>query len=219
MSFRGSSFAAMVNPRDNASQFAWSEERQVRDVLWKVQPGDLVFDVGCGFGAYALTALAVGASHVHCWTLNPDHIELMAETLVVNSWGGRATLNLTGLYKETGWLDAKESNHSISKVPGPGRFCESLDEYAARLPREMKLPPFDYQVAARGKTWLKVDTQGDELAILQGARQFIQDYQPTILLKTQDLAPSAWLTSRDGPGYKASTAIQDYGIWHCTYRP
>ena len=209
----------MVNPRDNASQFTWSEEREVRDVLWKIQPGDLVFDVGCGFGAYALSALAVGASHVHCWSLNEAHVALMTETLAVNAWGSRTTLNATGLHGETGWLTDQESCHQVLKVPSPGRFCETLDEYISRLPRVMKLPPFDYHPAARDKTWLKVDTQGDELAILRGAREFIQDYRPTILLKSPGTAALAWLTGTEGPKYKEVARISAFGISHGSFRP
>jgi hypothetical protein len=216
MSFRGSPFAILVNPRENETWFAWSEERQVRDALFKVQPGDMVFDVGCGYGAYALSALAVGASHAHCWSLDPAHIEMMAATVALNEWGSRATLNLSGLHSGTGWLSAQGSSHLVSKVPG-GHFCESLDEYVARLPREMKLPPFDYQPAARDKTWLLVDTQGDELPILQGARQFIQDYRPTILVKTPDPGVITWLTS--GIGCKPGPSVQAYGTWHRTFKP
>jgi len=219
MSFRGSPFAILVNPRDNATWFAWSEERQVRDALFKVQPGDLVFDVGCGYGAWAISALAVGAAHVHCWSLDSKHIELMAATVALNEWGSRATLNLSGLHGGTGWLSAQESCHQVSKVPGQGHFCESLDEYISRFPREMKLPPFDYHPAARGRTWLKVDTQGDELAILEGARQLIQDYQPTILLKSPGADVITWLTSGTGPGYKMAANISAYGISHGCFRP
>jgi FkbM family methyltransferase len=211
----------MVSTRHHASHFAYSQERQLREQLFQVQPGDLVLDVGCGYGAYAFSALAIGAAHIHCWDLDATCVSTMAKTVEVNGWERRATLNLTGLHRETGWLNTPECHHTPSKLPGPGRFCETLDEYVSRLPREMKLPPFEYQVAARGKAWLKVDTQGDELPILQGARQFLLDYRPTIMVENHTPEVTAWLTAsgQGDPCYIHSKTVQHYAVSHSIYLP
>ena len=228
--FRGIPFAAQVDEADHSSWYTFTDEQVVRDTLFEIQAGDLLFDVGCGFGSYAFSALAIGAAHAHCWSINAPHIELMKLTAAVNGWEGKVTLNGTGLYKESGWL--VESSQAFTQAAVPGQECfqvETLDDYIARLPREMKLPPFEYQVAARKKTWLKIDTEGAELEILQGAKQFIQDYRPTILLENHDFKRPgaaqgvlAWLTTsteEGGPGYEHIKTVPHYSVSHSVYRP
>ena len=65
------------------THWTFADEQIVRDTLFEVQSGYTVFDVGCGFGSYAFSALAIGATHAHCWSVNAPHIELMEQTAEV----------------------------------------------------------------------------------------------------------------------------------------
>jgi len=234
--FRDVPFNVLVNtePDNDSSSFTFTDEQVVRDTLFNVKSGDLVFDVGCGFGSYAFSALAIGALHAHAWSINTPHVEMMHKSIALNpGWDSRITVNGTGLYKESGWLC--EATQAFSKTWFEGSFpVATLDDYVSKLPRVMRdtdlygRPSTPY-LAARGKTWLKIDTEGAELNILQGAKQFLLDYRPTILLENHEsLVPGItqacqdWLhvwQSNGGPGYSVLKWVPYCRVSHSVYLP
>jgi FkbM family methyltransferase len=220
--FRGQDFQAVVNPQDHSSWWTFTDEQVVRDTLFQVQPGDMLFDIGCGYGSYAFSALAIGVTHAHCWTINPPHLDLMKLSVAANGWTDKVTLNGTGLYKEPGWL--VESTQAFTQAAVPGQECfqvDTLDAYVARLSSTLLPTP--------GKVWLKIDTEGAELNILQGAKQFILDYRPTIILENHEsLVPGItqacqdWLhvpLNHGGPGYQVSKWVPYHKVSHSVYLP
>jgi FkbM family methyltransferase len=233
--YRKVPFNVLVNtePDNDSSSFTFIDEQIVRDTLFQVRPGDLVFDVGCGFGSYSFSALAIGALHAHAWSVNTPHVEMMHKSIALNpGWDSKITVNGTGLYKESGWLC--EATQAFSKTWFEGSFpVATLDDYVSKLPWAGQLidngsasTPF---LAARGKTWLKIDTEGAELNILLGAKQFLLDYRPNILLENhENLVPGItqavqeWLSipqANGGPGYRVSKWVPHHHVSHSVYLP
>jgi FkbM family methyltransferase len=229
--FRDVPFNVLVNPEptNDPSSYTFTDEQVVRDTLFDVLQGDLLFDVGCGFGSYSFSALAIGALHAHAWSVNTPHVELMHESIKLNpGWDTRITVNGSGLYKESGWLC--EATQKFSKSWFEGSFpVATLDEYVARLPRVPAEGSPSTHLAARGRTWLKIDTEGAELSILQGAKQFLLDYRPSILLENHEkLVPGVtqavkeWLEiqqTNGGPGYELVKTVPYWHVSHSVYIP
>lgn len=233
--YRQVPFNVLVNtePDNDPSSFTFTDEKVVRDTLFLIRPGDTLFDVGCGFGSYSFSALAIGALHAHTWSINTPHVEMMHKSIALNpGWDARITVNGSGLYKESGWLC--EATQKFSPTWFESSFpVATLDDYIAKLPRVMGLAAdgssSTQYLAARGRTWLKIDTEGAELSILQGAKQFLLDYRPTILLENHEsLVPGVtqavkdWLSvsqANGGPGYKHSTTVPYWHVSHSVYFP
>ena len=86
------------------SWWSFDDERDVRDELWAVAPGDTIFDIGAAYGSYTLCALACGAAQVFAWSpqghpgaATPE-AEFMRESIALNGWSDRVRIFEDGLY-------------------------------------------------------------------------------------------------------------------------
>lgn len=144
-----------------------------RTTSWfRVKPGDVVVDVGAHVGRYSLIA-AKNASRVISIEPDPSNFALLESNIKLNGFSnilpmklaasnnpGRRRFYLSGggdsgtssLEKSWSWaLDKGVTRRELDVE------CETLD----RLVMSLKLDHID---------WLKVDVEGHELAVLEGAR-------------------------------------------------
>ncbi len=137
--------------------------------LWKIRPNEIVFDVGCGNGTYALSALAAGANKVWGWTPRSSEREALTAALDAGGWGGRCTIFPFGCYDKKGFL--KQEGLIFSEKEKKGYF---------------QVMPIDSVVHGLGPprdSWLKIDVEGAELHVLQGATKLLRTFRPRILVE------------------------------------
>lgn len=175
MAFRGREFVAVkgkTHPGYSWDTFA-REEAELRDKYWTVGPDDIVVDVGASYGSYTLTALAMGAE---VWAYEPEPTVFvdLAWNVHANHWDTRAKLFNFGLSDVNGMVDMRKY---APHWPGHTIFGEyrvfALDSVAAVEP-----------------TWLKVDVEGHEEAVLRGALSIITRHQPKILVECHQFLDS-----------------------------
>lgn len=172
-SFRGVAFkiACLHRYAQDASWFSHEDESIVRDRDWHIGPGDVVIDIGSAFGSYSLTALASGASHVVCFNPNQEENGFVRESLRLNGWEDRATIYSTGLYSKSGWL--RDTDQTFSEIAQEGFFeVKALDDVGISFPGDLT-----------GTPWMKIDVEGGEVHVLQGARGVINKYRPNMLIE------------------------------------
>ena len=164
------STCSAVNPYALLQSFL--DEADLRHNWWQIQPGDVVIDVGAGYGSYTLSALAAGASKV-C-SIEPSRSEYfeLSTNLLLNSFQNRS-LHLNCLAGDTHGLAARffPENHSCCfnpVTPGEWRLSVPLDSLCSQAPKV---------------DWLKVDVEGAEGRVLRGALNLIQTYHPKILVE------------------------------------
>lgn len=208
-SYRGVTFNIM-HGYHNASIFTYQDEQSVRDSLFGIQPGDTLFDIGCAYGSYALSALAIGAAYVYAWTPDKDNHDTMALSLTANGWQDRVSLFETGLYSKTGWLDQPTQMFSTESFHNAFRV-QALDDVV--LTHEPVV----------GMCWLKSDTEGAEEHILRGSVKFLAKYRPKILLENHDfLIPNATRDVRaflESQGYEHQRTVPYNAISHSLFHP
>ncbi len=166
--FYGKSFTFALNEFP-ASALTFQDEVEVRKAFWKIHPHEIVFDVGCCYGSYTLPALAVGANKVWAWTPLDFERETLVASLDANGWGGRCTIFPFGCYSKTGFL--KQEGLVFSEAPQDGFF---------------QVRPIDSIVHGFGPprdSWLKIDVEGAELHVLQGATKLLETFRPKILVE------------------------------------
>jgi FkbM family methyltransferase len=169
------------------SWWSFFDELETRESWWNIRPGDIVLDVGADFGSYTLSAFAQGAAQVYAWSPPfklpdmPYECAALAQSATVNGWQDILAAFPTGLWSEPGFLAAFDG-------PRPAQFHPTLEAAQAAIAgQEGHCSAFEvHALDALGLSrvdWIKIDTEGCELPILQGGRETIARCEPRILLE------------------------------------
>jgi FkbM family methyltransferase len=171
----------LITPYVLREQQDWFEE-ELGFLRHMLRPGQHVIDIGANYGVYALSiANAVGPAG-RVWAFEPSSTtaaflaqgvaannfsQLVIETSAVSSKCGQAQLTLN---------DNSELNALTQEQPLTGSFetvnVVSLDECLRR---------YDWRDIAL----MKIDAEGEETHILEGARDFLARLSPLILYEVK----------------------------------
>lgn len=147
-----------------------------------VRPGSVVLDIGAHLGYFTLLASSLGAS-VHAF--EPSH---STRRLLESNVAGRATVVPRGMWHERTHLELKDfgSRHSAvntfltakeDSLGEPERVhaveVTTVDDYSERVGQVPHL--------------IKIDAEGAEAAVLEGARQTIAQHHPVITVEVGDV--------------------------------
>lgn len=139
-----------------------------------VRPGQVVYDIGANVGFYTLLAsVLVGPTgRVLAFEPLPRNVDYLRTHMRLNHCDNVAVVMA-----------------AVSDTTGTARFDGSGDSSMAHLATEGALAvetvTLDQMVFTRGEPppqVLKIDVEGAEVAVLQGGRQTIETYGPTIFL-------------------------------------
>jgi FkbM family methyltransferase len=153
------------------------EEAGLRGPHWLTGPGDVVVDVGSHFGAYALPALACGAT-VYAVDPDPDAMPILEAICALNPDLPGRLVTLPVALADVGGL-TPFYRAALEKLPHPSMVtpldCEfsSLDQLAV----EQNLDRLD---------WVKIDVEGLELAVLRGGERTLAEFGPTVLVEDHE---------------------------------
>ena len=164
-----------------------------------LRPGDGVVDVGANIGAYTVLCAALGARVV---ALEPSSRTraALADNIRVNDLGrrvrtyGLAAGGASGTAALTTGLDA--ANHLLDPADG-GTASEMVEV----RPLDALRAEIEEWLGGAPVALLKVDVEGHDLEVLQGARAVIGAHRPVILVEiwAGGLDVRAWLA---GEGYR-----------------
>jgi FkbM family methyltransferase len=186
-----------INPRWEHD--AWDgtyELPALESFLQLLAPDMIVYDVGAGFGFYALLAARAGA-RVITFEPDPENAEAVAEHIDVNCVAERVRLVRQAVYSHTGRVTLRISkgiqthrNTSalIGRIDSGTTFevlCTTLDDFIEHSP----VPNL-----------VKIDVEGAESRVLQGADHLFRKYRPHLLCEVHDhsnaVFVSGWLNER-----------------------
>jgi len=148
----------------------------VRDFL---RPGDLFVDVGANVGTYSL--LAAATPDLQVIAIEPSTIAYrrLVENIDINALGGRVSVLQAALGAEAGEALISVGHDAINHVLGLSETeehevvpMERLDDLVARSGRDVTL--------------VKVDVEGLEKQVLQGASQLLASTSPVLIVEAND---------------------------------
>lgn len=154
------------------------ELEMLRDMASRLQPEDLVLDVGANIGNHTLYLASVAACRVHAFEPNGHLCEALAQSIAHNSQGDRVTIHQVGVAAAKGiarfaHLDtANLGAQSLEKIL-------SDDEAGVEL---VALDEMEWSAAIR---MIKIDVEGMEIDVLKGAQQLIRRDKPILYIESQ----------------------------------
>ena len=185
MTFRGRKFKVRKGSTHPEYSFFCFEadEADFREKYWHPKEGDVVVDAGASYGAYTLTALAMGA-HVEAY--EPERSVFV--DLVANMDLNADDMNLSG------WASNFDESRRSSKCNTwqLGLWdddCEvDMASYAPHWPPGTITGPFRMARLDRSRMkkldWLKIDVEGCEDRVLRGAVETLNRCKPRVIVES-----------------------------------
>ena len=209
-----------ATPAD-ACRWSHIDETEVREELWDIKSGDIVYDLGSAFGSYALSALAMGAAHVVCVNPNPQEQDLLLASARLNGWADKVERINAGLWSEVGYLNDEEQTF-IPKGGGDFKVTRTVDGRHTQLFEVQTLDSLQLPVR-EGRVVVKADLEAAEAHMLRGAHRFFAQHQPTFVTIEVHVFKSATIeqetdAAMDELGYVPVTKRPYHSVMHALYR-
>jgi FkbM family methyltransferase len=143
-----------------------------------VRAGDVVYDLGANVGFYSLLGarLAGDAGAVYSFEPLPRNLKFLRKHLAMNG-----LRNCSVIDAAVADFDGTMKFES-SKAPTTAHLSEGGD-VAVRV---MRLDSMVERGEIRAPDVMKIDVEGSEVKLLQGAARTIEEFRPRILLATHD---------------------------------
>lgn len=170
--FKGKNFTVAkgtVHPEFSYFTFE-NEEHDFRDKYWNIKENDVVFDIGASYGAYALTACAMGAT---VYAFEPEKticIDLL-RNVVINNWKEKCIVSGMGLWSEYGLVNMKDyAPHWPEQTISEKYIVDTIDN----IVQKQNISKID---------WIKIDVEGAEEHVIKGAIKSIAKFKPKLIIE------------------------------------
>ena len=166
-SFKGLNWRLI--PGNNGIVDPWQDETPIREKYWNsFTPGQVVVDVGGCFGLYALPALLQGC-RVISLEPNQEFLDLITESVKMNDgFMDRFTPIKIGAWDTTEYPE-ELAKPALEWCKEDGTFkTKTLDELTMYIDRV---------------DMVKIDVEGGELGVIEGAKEMIRKYRPYFLIE------------------------------------
>lgn len=172
--------------------------------LHLLRPDDLFLDIGANVGSY--TVLAGGAVGARCISFEPSPAAFarLRDHVLLNDLAGRVTAHQAALGSENGFTQFTTGLDTVNHVLASG---ESGDAVPVRMHR------LDDIVAGASPTLVKIDVEGFEAQVLEGAAKTLA--APSLLAVLVELNGSA--TRYSGSDDAVRDRLRDAGFVAARY--
>jgi FkbM family methyltransferase len=143
-----------------------TEEKDFREKYFHPEAGQVVVDVGASYGSYTLAAAAMGAT-VYAFEPEPTVFVDLLRNVEANGFGELVRARCSGLWSHAAVVD--------------------MASYAPHWPEQTISTPFNLVPLDRFNfprlDWLKIDCEGAEEKVLEGAALTIQRCRPAVIVE------------------------------------
>jgi FkbM family methyltransferase len=190
----------------------------------------VLYDVGAHLGFFSCAWLAAGGLAVEAFEPVPRNQSVLQEVFVRNGWSGKARLHAVALADSngTGALKVNEADlgdTSLAYIDGvggidwrlrAGAYPEgaTLEVQVRRLDdlvEELSLPP---------PTLVKIDVEGGEAHVVEGAVRILSVHRPTILAEVHNVYAGMRMAERlQHLGYRLRVLGKNHWLPACMWVP
>lgn len=178
-----------------ALQIMTDEKESFMNEYFVPKIGDVVVDVGAHIGKYTLLwAKKVGkAGHVVALEPKPENYRMLQHNIADNR------LENISAFNAAAWNRAG----SLTLFLGESSASASVHQYYSR--NHISVPAFSLDELLKDYVrvdWLKVDVEGAEVEVLQGAADTLKRFKPKLMLEVWSFNYAKVLEILRVPGYK-----------------
>jgi FkbM family methyltransferase len=154
-------------------EFIIDEETPIRESYWQPKAGDVCIDIGAFHGSYTLPALAAGAT---VYAIDGRFGPLKVLRKRADGFGLSDRLTLIHAAISNGKPYAEDHVKAIATGPKPSRemipnaLWYTLDDLVSVW-------------KPNGIDWIKVDVEGGEVGVLEGASETLCRFSPRLLIE------------------------------------
>jgi FkbM family methyltransferase len=150
-----------------------------------IRPGDIFFDVGANIGCHTLVAASCGI-HVRAFEPVPRLAERLRANIKLSRLSRRVVVHEVALSRENGssalYIADRRDDGSHSLLPGVKSTSTQIIQVETR-----KLDTVVSETACGYPNLIKIDVEGAEALVLDGAEQTLSiDHPPIIIIETGD---------------------------------
>ncbi|NHN58563.1 MULTISPECIES: FkbM family methyltransferase [Halorussus] len=185
------------------------------EFLSRSSPGDVLYDVGANIGNYTLVA-AIADREVVSFEPDPEMFCRLQKNIGINDTNLVTAYNIGLANKET-TLTFYQSSHQ-----GRGsfnKFNATYDNSHIVGTQDVDVTMLDRIIESDSlpsPNHLKVDVEGFEKEVLQGASQTIEKYRPTLYIEPHETAENHGIEGLQKLVKSFNYKIEDYGYpWVC----
>jgi FkbM family methyltransferase len=171
----------------NIAKFEWQEQSLVRELLLQKRPG-VVWDIGANIGIWSLflTSLCASDAEIRCFEPDPRNLELLRLNMTRNKIGNWTIRPLAVSNREG---TATFFSDPVCGATGSLNYDRDFigQQYGARRGEfQVQLTTVDREIAggALPPQFLKIDVEGHELAVLEGALETLKTHRPFLIFET-----------------------------------
>lgn len=146
------------------------EESDFRDKYWKISSGDTVLDIGSSYGAYALTACAMGA-RVYAFEPEKTVFVDLEKNIELNNWKNKC------FPYNIGFWDKESSVNMKSYAPHWPEFSITSDYDMTTLDK------FVEDKNINKIDWIKIDVEGAEEKVILGGLNTLKKFKPKLIVE------------------------------------
>lgn len=175
-------------------------EQEELDIISEYFKGGIFVDIGANIGNHSLYALKfLNASKVIAFEPNPVALRILRQNINANGFSDRAVIHPVGLSDEEGCAQVITPENNL----GGTRLAARSDASDANIP----ILRGDDVLADEDVDFLKIDTEGLELQVLNGLRKTLARRSVTIFVEIEEQNIREFKALVDEIGY---TIVHEY---------
>jgi len=154
------------------------ELEMLRDMAARLQPDDLVLDVGANIGNHTLYLASVVGCKVHAFEPNRHLCDALAQSIELNGQDHRVTVHQVG-------VSASKGVARFSHLDAANLGAQSLEQVQDADENTIQLVSLDQLEWSSPVRMIKIDVEGMESEVLKGAQQLILRDKPVLYVESQ----------------------------------
>ncbi len=166
----------LITPYVLIEQQDWFED-EIKFLRRLLQPGQKVIDIGANYGVYTLSMAQTVGPTGHVWAFEPasSTAKLLAKGIAANDFT-HIVLEQSALSSTCGTAQLSLSEHSELNALVHGKPSMSTSETVPLVTLDERMENYGW----RDIEFMKIDAEGEEANILNGAKKFFAELSPLV---------------------------------------